>query len=83
MLHFIVFLLIGLAGGWLAGKIIGFRRLRLLQCLVVGVVGSLLGGFVFGLVGFAAHGMLAMLIMATAGSIAFIYALFWLTRKST
>ena len=82
MLHFVVFLLIGLAGGWLAGKIIGFRRLRLLQCLVVGVVGSLLGGFVFTVVGFHAGGLLAEIVMATLGSIALLYLLNWLTAKA-
>lgn len=64
----ISFLLIGLAAGWLAGKLIRGGGLGLLGNLVVGVVGALVGGFVFRLLGLSAHGLVGSLITATAGA---------------
>ena len=45
MIDLIYFLLIGLAAGWLAGKLMEGHSFGLLGNLVVGVVGAILGGF--------------------------------------
>ena len=45
------FALIGLAAGWLAGQIMKGGGFGLVGDLVVGVVGAILGGFLFGLLG--------------------------------
>ena len=49
----VVFLLIGLLAGWLAGKIMKGRGFGLFGNLAVGVVGALLGGLLFKLMGIA------------------------------
>jgi uncharacterized membrane protein YeaQ/YmgE (transglycosylase-associated protein family) len=49
--------------------------------LIVGVVGSLLGSFLFGLVGFAAYGLLARLVTAVVGALVLLY-LIRLVRKA-
>ena len=49
MIGLIYFLLIGLAAGWLAGKIMKGYSFGLAGNLVVGVIGAVLGGFLFGL----------------------------------
>jgi uncharacterized membrane protein YeaQ/YmgE (transglycosylase-associated protein family) len=41
------FLLIGLVAGWLASHLIKVRGLGLAEKLIVGVIGSLVGGYVF------------------------------------
>ena len=41
-------LLVGLIAGWLAGKVIGGSGFGLLGNIVVGIIGSLLGGFLLG-----------------------------------
>ena len=46
MFELIYFLLIGLAAGWLAGKIMTGQSFSLVGNLGVGVVGAVLGGFV-------------------------------------
>jgi uncharacterized membrane protein YeaQ/YmgE (transglycosylase-associated protein family) len=71
----IYFLLIGLAAGWLAGKIMEGRSFGLVGNLVVGVVGAILGGLLFGLVGLAATGLLGSLICATVGAIVLLFLL--------
>ena len=64
----IYFLLIGLCAGWLAGAYMR-KGFTLAGNLIVGVVGAIIGGFLFRLVGFPPQGLLAELITATVGSI--------------
>jgi uncharacterized membrane protein YeaQ/YmgE (transglycosylase-associated protein family) len=47
------FILIGLSAGWLAGHIMGAGDHGLVGDLVVGIIGALLGGFIFRTVGIA------------------------------
>ena len=69
MFNLIYFLLIGLAAGWLAGTIMKGHSFGLLHNLIIGVVGAILGGFLFQLVGLLAVGLLGSLISATVGAI--------------
>lgn len=75
MLDLVYFLLIGLAAGWLAGKFVQGYNLGLVRSLVVGVVGAILGGFLFSLVGLAAIGLLGRLVSATAGAVVLLLIL--------
>jgi uncharacterized membrane protein YeaQ/YmgE (transglycosylase-associated protein family) len=75
-MHIFWFLLIGLAAGWLAGQIMGGGGFGLVGDLVVGVIGALLGGFLFDLFGLHATGLVGNLVMATVGAI----VLLWLLR---
>ena len=75
MFNLIYFLLIGLAAGWLAGKIMEGHSFGLLGNLVVGVIGAVLGGFLFQLVGLLAMGLLGSLISATFGAIVLLFIL--------
>ena len=75
MFGLIYFLLIGLAAGWLAGKIMAGHSFGLAGNLVVGVVGAILGGFLFQLVGLVAIGLLGSLIAATAGAVVLLFLL--------
>jgi uncharacterized membrane protein YeaQ/YmgE (transglycosylase-associated protein family) len=67
------FLLIGLAAGWLAGQIMKKRSMGLVNNLIVGAIGALLGGFLFGLLGLSANTLLGSLIMAVVGAIVLLY----------
>ena len=75
MIDLIYFLLIGLAAGWLAGKIMEGHSFGLLGNLVVGVIGAILGGFLFRLVGLLTIGLLGNLISATVGAIVLLFLL--------
>jgi uncharacterized membrane protein YeaQ/YmgE (transglycosylase-associated protein family) len=50
------FLLIGLVAGWLAGRLVKGRGSGLVENLVIGVIGALNGGFVFGQFGVSSGG---------------------------
>lgn len=68
-------LLIGLAAGWLAGKITKSGGFGVLGDLTVGVIGALVGGFLFSLLGLAATGLSGRLVTATVGAVALIVLL--------
>ncbi|MHB1557358.1 MAG: GlsB/YeaQ/YmgE family stress response membrane protein [Isosphaeraceae bacterium] len=65
----VLFLLIGLAAGWLAGQIVKRPGSGWLEDLIVGVVGALIGGVVFRLLQIRAVGLLGSLISATLGAV--------------
>ncbi|MGA8145418.1 MAG: GlsB/YeaQ/YmgE family stress response membrane protein [Candidatus Acidiferrales bacterium] len=54
---------------FLAGKIVKGRGMGTLMDLVVGIVGSILGGWIFTLLGLAAYGLIGQLVMATVGAV--------------
>ena len=74
------FLLIGLCAGWLAGMIMKGGGYGLAGDLIVGVIGALLGGFLFAVLGIAAYGLLGRLVMAVVGAIVLIVLLRVLKR---
>lgn len=74
------FLLIGGVAGWLAGKFTEGHGFGLVRDIVIGVLGALLGGFLFSLVGLHAYGLLGSLLTATAGAIVLLYLVRFLRR---
>jgi uncharacterized membrane protein YeaQ/YmgE (transglycosylase-associated protein family) len=68
------FLIIGLAAGWIAGKVMNSRH-GLITNLVVGIIGAYLGPWVGGLLGISFAGFLGSLVMASLGAILFVYLL--------
>jgi len=81
MLDLIYFLLIGLAAGWLAGKIMKGQGLGIVGNLVVGVIGAFLGGFLLRLVGLLVVGLIGSLVSATVGAVVLLFLLQKLGRR--
>ena len=75
------FLLIGIAAGWIASMVMKSGRSSILQYMVIGVIGALLGGWLFSILGLGASGLLGSLIVATVGAIVLI-ALLRMLRKA-
>lgn len=76
MFHFIGSLIMGALVGWIAGKLMHAEG-GLLRNILIGMIGSFVGGAVFGLLGFAAYGWFANLIVDVVGACLFI----WIGRK--
>ncbi len=74
------FLVIGIAAGWIAGKIMKGRGFGLVGNLVIGVIGALVGGFLFDVIGLEAYGLLASLVMATTGAVVLLFLLGFVKR---
>jgi uncharacterized membrane protein YeaQ/YmgE (transglycosylase-associated protein family) len=68
---------IGILAGFLAGKIMRGRGYGVLIDLLLGLVGSIVGGFVFGLLGLYSYGLVGQLVIATAGAVMLV----WLVRR--
>ncbi len=71
----ILFLVIGLAAGWLAGRIMKGGGFGLVGDLVVGVIGALLGGWLFSLLGISMGGIIGSLVMALVGAMVLLFLL--------
>jgi uncharacterized membrane protein YeaQ/YmgE (transglycosylase-associated protein family) len=75
-MNFLWFLLIGLAAGWLAGQLMRGGGFGLVGDIVVGVIGALLGGFLFSTFGVSTGGgLLGSLIVATIGAVVLLFGL--------
>jgi uncharacterized membrane protein YeaQ/YmgE (transglycosylase-associated protein family) len=72
-MHIIIFLLIGILAGWLAGKILKGKGFGLAGNLIIGVIGALLGGFLFRLLGIRTEGFIGSIAMAVIGAIVLLY----------
>lgn len=68
-----ILLVVGALAGWIAALILRGRGLGLAGNLVVGVIGSFLGNFLFKLVGFRATTSLATFLAALAGALALLW----------
>jgi uncharacterized membrane protein YeaQ/YmgE (transglycosylase-associated protein family) len=75
MKHLIFIVLIGIVAGWLSGKIMKGRGFGLIGDLVVGVIGAVIGGFLFDQLGVAAGGIIGNLITATVGALVLLFIL--------
>lgn len=75
-MNFVWFILIGLAAGWLAGQLVKGGGFGLVGDIVVGVIGALLGGFLFSTFGVSTGGgLLGSLIVATIGAVVLLFGL--------
>lgn len=63
------YVVVGIAAGWIAGVVMKGRGLGLWGNLIVGVVGALVGGFLFGLLGIGAGGLVGRVAIAAVGAI--------------
>lgn len=78
----IAWIIIGIVAGWLAEQIMG-RNHGLLTNLVVGVVGALIGGFLYNTLGGDAGGnWIVGIIVATLGAIILLFLLGLVKRRA-
>jgi len=73
-------IVIGIAAGWIAEKVMK-RNHGLLVNLVVGVVGAFIGGFIASALGFSANGLIATLVVATGGAVLLLFVLGLIRRR--
>ena len=75
-MEFAWFILIGLAAGWLAGQLMKGGGFGVFGDIIVGVIGALIGGYLFRYFGISAGGgLLGALIVATIGAIVLLFLL--------
>ena len=72
-MEFIWFLLIGAVAGWLAGLVMKGGGFGFWVNIIVGVVGGVIGVWVFGLLGFEWGGTIGSLVTAFVGAIILLF----------
>ena len=75
VMDIVLFFVIGLVAGWLASFITKREGKGIVSYLIIGVVGALLGGFLFRLLHLAAYGLLGELVIATVGAVILLLVL--------
>jgi uncharacterized membrane protein YeaQ/YmgE (transglycosylase-associated protein family) len=73
--NLLIFLLVGIVAGWLAGKIMRGGGFGLFGDMVVGVLGALFGGWLFSRLGIATWGIAGLLITALVGAMVLLFLL--------
>lgn len=68
-MEYVWFVVVGIAAGWVAGVVLKGRSMGLKVNLVVGVVGALVGGFLFRMLGVTAGGLVGQIVIAALGAI--------------
>ena len=67
--NFVSWLLLGLVAGWLAGKLARGRGFGCVTDIILGLIGSFIGGWVFTKLGIFGGGFLVSLAAATLGAV--------------
>lgn len=75
-LGFIAWIVIGILAGWIAEQVMK-TDMGLWMNLLLGVVGALVGGFLFGLLGMGDGGFLWSLLVASIGAMLVV----WIVNK--
>jgi uncharacterized membrane protein YeaQ/YmgE (transglycosylase-associated protein family) len=66
---FFGWILIGLIAGWLSGKLARGKGFGLIADLFLGLVGAVVGGWIFDRLGVVSYGFIGSLAAATVGAI--------------
>ena len=81
-MNWIIAIIIGIAAGWIAEKIMR-RNHGLLTNLIVGLIGGLIGNFIAGMLDIGVDGWIGTLIFATLGAVILLFIVGLFTRGRT
>lgn len=73
-MHFVIWIISGIAAGWLTGLVMKGRGYGLIGDLVLGLLGGVIGGWLFRALGFVdvSSGWFAHILVAVIGGIVFV-----------
>jgi uncharacterized membrane protein YeaQ/YmgE (transglycosylase-associated protein family) len=74
--NLIYWVVVGLIAGWAAGKIMKGGGYGALMDIVLGIVGAVVGGWLMGMLGIYAGGVIGTIIVAIIGAVFLI----WISR---
>ncbi len=73
MIRLLTYLLIGAFIGGVAGRIYRGKGFGCLGNIIIAIIGSFIGYFIFGLLGFSSHTFISDILVSIAGSIIFLW----------
>ena len=80
-MSFIYFIVIGALAGFLAGQVMKGNGFGLLVNILLGIAGSIFGGWIFGVLGISIGGLIGSLVTATCGAVVLIYIVGIIKKK--
>jgi uncharacterized membrane protein YeaQ/YmgE (transglycosylase-associated protein family) len=80
-MNFIWFIIIGGVAGWLAEKIMK-KDMNIWQNIGIGILGGIVGGWLFSLLGFDSNTLIGSLITALVGAIVLIWLWNFIKNRS-
>lgn len=72
-MYILWFLIVGAVAGWLAGLITKGSGYGLLGNIILGIVGAIVGGFIFRSLGWFSKGTLGTIFMALIGALIVLF----------
>ena len=77
----IISLIVGLIAGWLAGLLYKGSGFGMIGNIIVGLIGSVVGRFLAGLIGVSADNILGTTLIAVGGAIVLLFVINLFTGK--
>lgn len=77
MSGFLYWIVVGLIAGWLAGQVMKGGGYGVVMDVVLGMLGGIVGGWVFGLLQFHATGPIGSILVSFVGAVLLV----WISRK--
>ena len=71
----IILLVVGAVAGWLAGMLIKKRGFGLPINIIVGIIGAVIGRYVFDFLDISIRGIVGSIVSATAGAVLLLFIL--------
>ena len=81
MVDIIIWVLLGALAGWLGGRIFGSGSGGFLVNLIVGILGSVLGGWIAELLGITVGGQFGQFVVAVIGAVLLLFIVSKVTKK--
>ena len=81
MIHAIQILLLGAFAGWIAGLIMNYPSKNFLNTLIIGILGSILGNYLFEFMDIMPRRLLGTFVMALVGSCVVLWLLRWIKTR--
>ncbi len=76
----IIWLVVGIVAGWLAGVVMKGSGYGVLGDLIIGLIGAVAGGFLFSAAGWASGGFLGSILVAFIGACILIFVVRFFRR---
>ncbi len=80
-MNLIYFIIIGALAGWIGGKLMRGEGFGLIGNIVVGIVGAVIGGWIFDTLDISSSGVTGAIASSVVGAIVFLFIVGLIKRK--
>lgn len=73
--------IVGLVAGWLAGQVMKGGGYGVFVDIILGILGGVVGGWVFGLLGLHAGGLVGRIVVSFVGAVILVWIVHQIKKK--